>query len=309
MRWATYADTGESDGGERAAVVVDGALHPAPPGTTVLSLLRAGAQEMARTGAQASAGPPLTGEVRLLAPVPVPPSVRDFMAFEDHVVTSTAAMGRTLDRAWYQQPVFYFSNPAGVLGPHDDVPVAPGSVALDFELEVAAVVGVRGSDLDPATAEACVAGYTVLADWSARDLQEVEMRVGLGPAKGKDTATSIGPHLVTPDELEAHRAGNGYALSMTASVNGRRVSEGSWATLHWSFGQMLAYASRGTELRPGDVVGSGTVGTGCLLELSLVHGQEAYPWLVPGDEVVLEVELLGAITARVVPGAAVVPLG
>src|SRR5690606_24827633 len=130
--------------------------------------------------------------------------------------------------------------------------------------------------------------YVLLCDWSARDLQAVEMAVQLGPAKGKDTATSLGPFLVTPDELEQYRAGDGYDLPLTASVNGRAYSAGSWKDLYWSFPQMLAYASRGTVLHPGDVIGSGTVGTGCILELSRVHGTEAYPWLEPGDRVRLE---------------------
>jgi 2-keto-4-pentenoate hydratase/2-oxohepta-3-ene-1,7-dioic acid hydratase in catechol pathway len=148
----------------------------------------------------------------------------------------------------------------------------------------------------------------VFCDWSARDVQVRESTIGLGPAKGKDGATSIGPALVTPDELEPYRSGKGYRLGMRASVNGRDYGGGSWADIHWSFGQMLAYASRGTELRPGDVVGSGTVGTGCLLELSGLHGSERYPWLQPGDVVTVEVEQLGAITGRIVPGPALVPL-
>ncbi|HET8661149.1 MAG TPA: fumarylacetoacetate hydrolase family protein, partial [Micromonosporaceae bacterium] len=157
-------------------------------------------------------------------------------------------------------------------------------------------------------AEAHIAGYTIFCDWSARDVQTREMRQLLGPAKGKDTATSIGPFLVTPDELEPYRAGNGYALRMQASVNGKTYSDGTWADLHWSFGQMLAYASRGTTLRTGDVIGSGTVGTGCILELSQVHGGDAYPWLQPGDVVRVEVEQLGSIESRIVAGSDVIPL-
>ena len=179
---------------------------------------------------------------------------------------------------------------------------------FDYELEVAAVIGAPGRDLHPETAEECVAGYVVLCDWSARDVQEQEMKGHLGPAKGKDTATSLSPWLVTPDELAPYRGGNAYSLAMTAHVNDRLYSQGTFAAIHWSFGQLLAYASRGTELRPGDVVGSGTVGTGCILELSRVHGEAAYPWLVPGDRVRLEVEQLGAVDARIVPGAPVIPL-
>jgi 2-keto-4-pentenoate hydratase/2-oxohepta-3-ene-1,7-dioic acid hydratase in catechol pathway len=209
---------------------------------------------------------------------------------------------------WFEQPVFYFSNPAAILGPGDDVPISPGCEAFDYEVEVAAVVGRAGSDLTPAEAESHIAGYTIFCDWSARDVQQRESTVGLGPAKGKDGATSIGPVLVTPDELEPHREGKGFRLRMRASVNGRDLGGGTWSDIHWSFGQMLAYASRGTRLLPGDAIGSGTVGTGCLLELSGLHGSERYPWLRPGDVVTIEVEQLGALTGRIVPGPAPVPL-
>ncbi|WP_018335478.1 fumarylacetoacetate hydrolase family protein [Actinomycetospora chiangmaiensis] len=248
-------------------------------------------------------------DVTLRAPIPRPPSVRDFLAFEEHLRNALAGLGRTdVPDVWFDQPVFYFSNPAAIRGPGQDVPIAPGSSRYDYEVEVAAVVGKAGSDLTPEQAESHIAGYTILCDFSARDLQATESPVGLGPTKGKDTATGLGPWLVTPDELADVRAGNGFDLRMRAVVNGREYGGGSWSTIRWSFGQMLAYASRGTELRPGDVIGSGTVGTGCLLELSHLHGSEAYPWLQPGDEVSIEVERLGALTARIVPGPAVVPL-
>jgi 2-keto-4-pentenoate hydratase/2-oxohepta-3-ene-1,7-dioic acid hydratase in catechol pathway len=169
-------------------------------------------------------------------------------------------------------------------------------------------VGRGGSDLDPATAEEHIAGYLVMCDWSARDVQQHEMLGNLGPAKGKDTATSFSGFLVTPDELEPYRGGNAYLLAMTASVNGKLYSKGSFADIYWRFGQLLAYASRGTTLRTGDIIGSGTVGTGCILELSTVHGTQAYPWLQPGDSVRLEVEDLGVIESAIVPGPPVVPL-
>lgn len=168
---------------------------------------------------------------------------------------------------------------------------------------MAAVVGAPSADLDPARAHEHIAGYTIFCDWSARDLQMREMRLGLGPAKGKDSATSLGPYLVTPDEL------GDLDLTMTASVNGERYSAGRLSDLYWSFGQLLAYASRGTRLVTGDVIGSGTVGTGCILELSRVHGEQRYPYLSPGDRVRLEVERLGAIDSRVVAGATPLPLG
>jgi 2-keto-4-pentenoate hydratase/2-oxohepta-3-ene-1,7-dioic acid hydratase in catechol pathway len=237
--------------------------------------------------------------VRLHAPVPVPPSVRDFMAFEEHVVTSNAAFGLAVDPVWYELPVFYFSNPAAIHGPADTVRIPPGCAAFDYELEIAAVIGTPGANIRAADAEAHIAGYTVLCDWSARDLQAREMKLNLGPAKGKDSATSIGPVLVTTDELAPYRAGNAYDLLMTASVNGRQYSRGNFSAIHWDFPRLVEYASRGTELRSGDIIGSGTVGTGCILELSRTYGSAAYPWLAPGDVVTLAVEHIGEITATV----------
>jgi 2-keto-4-pentenoate hydratase/2-oxohepta-3-ene-1,7-dioic acid hydratase in catechol pathway len=175
-------------------------------------------------------------------------------------------------------------------------------------MEIAAVVGRGGSDLEPASAEQHIAGYVVFNDWSARDLQEREMKGNLGPAKAKDTATSMSAYLVTADELEPYRAGNAFDLRMTASVNGTTYTEANFRTIYWRFPELLAYASRGTVLRPGDVIASGTVGTGCILELSRVHGSDRYPWLQPGDQVRLEVEHVGVIASTVVPGVPVVPL-
>jgi len=234
-------------------------------------------------------------EVKLLPPVLNPPAVRDFYAFEQHVRTARARRGLEMDPDWYELPVFYFSNPYAVNGPDDPVSAPPGSRELDFELEVAAVVGRHGADVAAADAESFIAGYTVMNDWSARDLQRREMKLSMGPVKGKDFATTLGPWLVTPDELAPYRTDTGYALAMTATVNGVEYSRASWADVYFGFDQMVEYASRGTRVAPGDVLGSGTCGTGCILELSLVHGSEKYPWLVPGDEVVLEVEGLGRL--------------
>jgi 2-keto-4-pentenoate hydratase/2-oxohepta-3-ene-1,7-dioic acid hydratase in catechol pathway len=299
MRWVNYRST--IDGREHAAVANDTTLVAAEQ--SLLELLQSG-QALGLHAAHAARDPfetlPLD-EADLLAPVPRPPSVRDFMAFENHVVTSYAALGTRVSPVWYDQPVFYFTNPAAILGPHDDVPLAPGTQQYDYELEVGAVIGRAGADIAPEDAERNIGGYLLFCDWSSRDLQATEMTVGLGPAKGKDTATTLGPFLVTPEELEPFRSGKGFDLTMTASVNGRTYSTGNWNDLYWSFPQMLAYASRGTELRPGDVIGSGTVGTGCILELSRVHGHDAYPWLAAGDEVHLEIAGLGSITTRISP--------
>jgi 2-keto-4-pentenoate hydratase/2-oxohepta-3-ene-1,7-dioic acid hydratase in catechol pathway len=297
MRFATFLAPHSPVG--RVGVVEGDQVLALPAGPTMVDLL----EDLSSAGAAARRSPDAVfdlGEVRLLAPVPVPPSIRDFSAFEDHVRTARATRSLEVEPDWYQLPVFYFSNPAAVVGPGVGIPVPPGCDELDYELEVAAVVGRPGADLDPATAEAHIAGYTVMNDWSARDLQRREMRLGLGPAKGKDFATSLGPVLVTPDELEPLRRDKAFDLAMTARVNGTEWSRGRLSDIYWSFGELVAHASRGTVLRPGDVIGSGTCGTGCILELSAVHGSSAYPWLTPGDMVELVVEQLGTLANGVV---------
>ncbi|TQN40994.1 2-keto-4-pentenoate hydratase/2-oxohepta-3-ene-1,7-dioic acid hydratase in catechol pathway [Blastococcus colisei] len=306
MRFATYVSP--RDGTDHVALVKDGALHGLPDRRLIDVLSPERLADAADRAIRAPVEVLPEGSVRLRAPVPQPPSVRDFMAFEQHVVTASAALGREVNPDWYELPVFYFTNPAAVCGPTDPVAVSPGSSAFDYELEIGIVVGAAGRDLDPACAESHVAGYTVLCDWSARDLQAREMALGLGPVKGKDGATSLGPYLVTPDELPDRGAGNAPDVGMRALVNGELWSEGRFSDLHWTVGQLLAYASRGTALRPGDVLGTGTVGTGCILELSAVHGAETRPWLRPGDRVRLEVDLLGAVETTIQPAPPVRPL-
>ncbi|HJP66540.1 MAG TPA: fumarylacetoacetate hydrolase family protein, partial [Actinomycetota bacterium] len=283
MRWATFRDAA----GERAGLVDGDDLHPLQPGRGLIDVL--GDLDAAAEEAR-SAQPVRLDDVEVLAPLPRPASVRDFYAFEQHVKTARQRRGLDMDPDWYELPVFYFSNAAAIVGPDEDIAYPPGSEQLDFELEVAAVVGTAGEDLDPAEAEQHIAGFTVMNDWSARDIQRREMKLSMGPVKGKDFATSLGPYLVTPHELEAYRKDRAYDLAMTAAVNGTTYSRASLSDIYWSFGEMLAYASRGTRIEPGDVIGSGTCGTGCILELALTHGEDAYPWLQPGDEVVLEVE-------------------
>jgi fumarylacetoacetate (FAA) hydrolase len=219
-------------------------------------------------------------------------SFRDFYAFEGHVKTARARRGLAMIPEWYELPVFYFSNHRVISGPGAVIPTPRYTQALDFELEVAAVIGRPGQDIAPEDAEAYIAGYTILNDWSARDVQRKEMAVGLGPAKGKDFATTLGPGLVTPDALADRRAGKGYDLVMTARRNGLDLSRGNWRDLYWSFGEMIARASDGVMLYPGDVIGSGTVGTGCILEIG---PENAGGWLVPGDVIELEIERLGVL--------------
>lgn len=307
MRWVTYH---AADGNERVGLLVGEAIHALEPGVALIDLL-GDPDTLARAGEQARQRPaetlPLAG-AHLCAPIPRPPAVRDFYAFEQHVKTGRQRRSLEMELDWYELPVFYFTNPAGVIGPHDDVPLPPGCQELDFELEVAAVIGPGGSNLSPAEGERHVAGLMVMNDWSARDLQRREMKLNLGPAKGKDFATSLGPYLVTPDEVANRRKGRSYDLTMTARVNGREYSRASLAGVYWSFGEMIAYASRATRLVPGDVIGTGTCGSGCILELSLTYGSQVYPWLKPGDFVELSVEGLGTLANRVVPGPPLIPL-
>jgi 2-keto-4-pentenoate hydratase/2-oxohepta-3-ene-1,7-dioic acid hydratase in catechol pathway len=307
MRWATFLD---GEGKERVGVVSGDEIRALLPGVRLLDLLGSdGPLEGAAQRAEADATDTFAlDSVRLLPPIPRPPSVRDFYAFEQHVKTARQRRGLEMDPDWYELPVFYFSNPAAIAGPFDDVALPPGTVQLDFELEVAAIVGREGADLEPEEAEGYIAGFCVMNDWSARDIQRREMKLSMGPVKGKDFATTLGPWLVSPDELEPYRKDKAFDLAMTATVNGREYSRASLADVYWSFGEMLAYASRGTRILPGDVIGSGTCGTGCILELSLVHGEKAYPWLKAGDEVTLEVEHIGRITNGVVEGRSLRPL-
>jgi fumarylacetoacetate (FAA) hydrolase len=218
-------------------------------------------------------------EVRLRPPVLHPPTIRDFSAFEAHV--RTARRGREVPAVWYEQPVFYFSNPAAVYGPEEVVPYPDGTRELDYELEVAAIAGAGGA----------IGGFTIMNDWSARDLQLAEMRAGLGPAKGKDFATSLGPVVVTPDELGDLR------LEMVARVNGEERSRGNLGDMYHSWEALVAQASRNTRLLPGDVLGSGTVGGGSILE------HDDGRWLQPGDVVELEVEGIGILRNTVGPRA------
>jgi fumarylacetoacetate (FAA) hydrolase len=237
-------------------------------------------------------------------PILRPPSFRDFYAFEQHVATMWGRRGGEIPEAWYRLPVFYFSNTSELRGPGEPVWAPQGSSELDFELEVGAVVDTPAFNLPEERAAEAIGGYFVVNDWSARDLQRDESTVRLGPAKGKDFALTIGPWIVTPDELADRWAlgAPGPDLAMTASVtgaDGRRVdvSNGSWGTARYSFAQMLARASADVHLRPGDLLGSGTVGTGCLLE---VRDGTLGRWLEPGDVVTLAIERVGEITTPIV---------
>ena len=299
MRIAAFDDAGS----RRHGVVVDDRIHPLPVGVDVFALLDDIADQ--DTMVAGCADPLPLAQVRLLAPVQ-PGAIRDFVTFEEHV----DGVRRSVDNAagvpeqWYVAPTFYFTNPYSIIGSADAVPVPPGCRAFDFELEVAAVIGRPGRDLTAEQARDHIVGYTIFNDWSARDLQSAEMRVGLGPAKGKDTCTTLGPWLVTADELAPFRNADGFLdLELTAEINGERVGHDRLSHMGWTFEDMVAYASRGTWVRPGDLLGSGTCGNGgCLAELWGRNGTQTPPPLRPGDVVTLTVEALGTLRSTIVPG-------
>ena len=312
MRFATFS---EPAGPARAGVVSDAGIHPLPPDVTVLDLVRSGLTAGLAAGERALGEPAVPLEaVRLLPPL-APPTVRDFVAFEEHVEgvaasASTPAGSAAVVPEWYQAPTFYFTNPYARIGAYDDVPVPPGSQLLDFELEVAVVVGRDGASLTPEQAREHIFGYTVLNDWSARDLQRREMKVLLGPAKGKDSATTLGPWLVTADELEPYRDADGFlALDLRACLNGDLIGQDLLSNMGWPFEELISYASRGTEVRAGDVLGSGTCGNGgCLAELWGRRGRIDPPSLRPGDVVELTAEGIGTVRNRVVEGRTLPPV-
>ena len=298
MKWATYQ--GGNDGtAERTGVLSGDVIHALPSGVTLLELVGRGADGLREAGVQALKSPAAVarlGDVTLKAPIPRPPSIRDSLCFLDHMRNCQAAMGagRELADTWYRIPAFYFACPATVLGPYDDAPMAPGSAWQDFELEIAAVIGTRGKDLTVEQAEQAIIGYTIFNDWSARDLQQLEGQLAIGQAKGKDSGVTLGPFLVTPDELEPHRRDGKLDLQVTALVNDTVIGSGSTAQMDWSFAEVISYASRGVMLQPGDVIGSGTVPTCTLFEHLNPTALESFPgWLHDGDVVTLRVEGLG----------------
>lgn len=227
------------------------------------------------------------GAIRLLAPLPNPPSLRDFIAFEEHIAATSKKRGQSIPPEWYKAPAYYKGNHRTIIGPDEDLPWPLQTTKLDYELELACIIGRRGRDIAERDAPGYIAGYTIMNDFSARDIQFQEMACRLGPAKGKDFATAIGPCLVTPDEIADLNA-----LTMIARVNGEVWSTGRFGTIHWSFPQMIEHVSRGETIYPGDLFGSGTVGGGCGLEMDR--------FLKPGDVVELEIQPIGILRTRIV---------
>ncbi len=242
-------------------------------------------------------------DLQILSPIPRPLSMRDGYAFRQHVEAARRNRGVPMIPEFDHFPVFYFTNHLAVTGPGDVSVQSKAREKLDFELEVAIVIGKECKNVSAAEADSFIFGYMVMNDWSARALQMEEMKLNLGPAKGKDFATSLGPYLVTRDELEKFSLpgphGEKHNLKMRAYVNGKLLSEGNLKDMHWTFAQIVERASYGVTLYPGEVIGSGTVGTGCLLEL---NGSKITDnlWIQPNDQVVMEVEGLGRLENRIV---------
>jgi fumarylacetoacetate (FAA) hydrolase len=295
----------------------DAAVISAMFGGDMLGFIRAQARslpvaralvERAKKGALPASfgGRPLShklGGVQLLAPLPRPPSLRDGYAFRQHVAAARKNRGLDMISEYDEFPVFYFTNHQSIVGPGEVEVQRLHLDQLDFELEAAMVIGTGGKNLRAEHADAHVFGLTIMNDWSARRMQMKEMKLNLGPAKGKDFATSLGPYLVTTDELEpaasAGPRGARFDLAMTAEVNGVRVSSANLKDLSWTFAEMLERISYGATLFPGDVIGSGCAPTGCFLELN-GSGTMKKQWLAPGDTVTLEIDRLGRLENRVV---------
>jgi len=303
MRIARW--TGPSGDGE--GFVVGDRVVPFAGGATVADILAGGLDAAAAAFAQVAdaAGEPLDA-VRLRAPL-APASLRDFVAFEEHVEGVSASVDGVSDVAaeWYEYPTFYFTNTHTLSGP-GDVVSPPVTERLDFELEVAVIIGGEGgANLDSGAAASAIFGYTIMNDWSARDLQSREMKVRLGPAKGKDFGTTLGPWIVTADELAGYLDDEGFlAVRAEVYVNGELIGEDLVSNAGWPFPEFVMYAARNSLVVPGDVLGSGTVGGGgCLGELWGRAGALTPPPLREGDEVRMVVEGIGELVNTV--GAAI----
>ena len=269
--------------------LVDGDRVYTLPYPDMLAVIAAGADVAA---GKASKDAFTLDEVKFLSPIR-PKTLRDAYAFETHVKTANRNRGQEVPENWYKFPVFYFSNPNNDLGDGDEIPYPSYTNAMDYELEIAAVIGKAGINIQPKDAPNHIFGYTIFNDWSARDLQVQEMKVNFGPVKSKDFASSYGPVIITHGSIADRATGRPgvYDLFMTAKVNGVELSRGNFNDIYWSFGDIIARASQSVMLYPGDVIGSGTVGTGCLYELTKNQG----PWLNEGDLIELEIEKIGVL--------------
>lgn len=301
----------DTDGVTRLAIVNGEHLQPLTTEVELTALLTASAAERSAMVELAKDGELIAlSDVRFRASIE-PTTLRDFLTFEEHLEGSLKILGATEPHpVWYEMPVFLFYNSNAVSGPDDVIAVPPGCELLDFELELAVVIGKPGKDLTPERAGEHIAGYTLFNDWSARDLMAPVLPFGMGPMKGKDFANSFGPWIVTADELEPYRRDGRIALELHAELNGVPLPAGgdNSVNMAWSFEEMIAFASRGTELKPGDVLASGTCGGGSLLEYWARLDTQLVPPLKPGDVVTLVAEGIGSMSNTIVAGTSAVPL-
>ena len=290
--------------GPRVGLLDGNVIRLLDAGPTLLDVIRGGDEALADVATRVRSGDVVPVPDAAFGPLLEPPSVRDFLTYEAHL----AELAGSVPEEWYEKPLFYFSNPAAITGPYDEVRIPPLATHFDYELEVGAVVGRAGSDLTPAQAADHILGYTIFNDWSARDLQVHEFKFPMGPSKSKDSAITLGPWLVTADELADSLVDGQLALTTEVRLNGAHTGGDVTSNMSWSFADLVAYASRGTVVRPGDVLGSGTCATGCLAEIKRTQGDAAPDWLQPGDVVRIEVEQLGHVENRLVPGPAAVEI-
>ncbi|GAB3616134.1 fumarylacetoacetate hydrolase family protein [Okibacterium endophyticum] len=292
----------EHHGFPLVGIIRHGMIQSIQGATDVLSILNLPIEE--RNALEAQAGRYFRApvdQVRLLPPIE-PRAMRDFVAFEAHIAGMKKAEGGdgSIPEAWYEAPAFLFMNPWSLIGANDPLPMPPLTAALDFELEVAAIVGTATRDADQSQALANIVGYSILNDWSARDIQGREMQVGLGPSKGKDFASTLGPWITSADEIEQYRDGDRLDLGMTVSVNGAELGRDSTKNLSWSFEELLMHASRGAVVGAGDVLATGTCGWGALAE-SWSRGVQPRPApLKVGDTVTMTVDGIGTISNTIV---------
>jgi len=311
MRFARYAYAGTvSD----AVLGAGDKLHQLAPGQDVDDLIRRGGRAAlvdAGTAALDNTPGPVASDVRLLPPLR-PASIRDSVSFEAHVEGARKSQEGARDPVpprWYEAPCFYFTNPHACVGAFDDVERFPGSEQFDLELEVGVVFGAHGRNLTTSQAAAGIVGYTIFNDWSARDIQRLEGQLPFGFFKGKDGAHTLGPYLVTADELEPHKTADGLLdLTMRAYINGDLLGEDSLANCAFTFEELISFASRGSTVAPGDLIASGTCHRGCLTEIWGRAGERVPPPLVPGDVVALEVEGLGMVRNKIVDSAPCPPV-
>lgn len=305
MRWVTY----QSGDGARVGLLDGESIRGLAGDATLVDLLAAGNDALSEAADSAIRSPAevrVLAQTRLLAPIPRPPTLRDALGFLDHLraVLRGVGMSEELAPAWTQIPAFYFGNSGAIAGPYDPIEIPTGCKWFDFELEVGAVIGKPGRDIAPEEAESHIAGFTLYCDWSNRNAQLHEMQLGIGQGKSKDMAVTLGPALVTIDELEPYRVDGRLAFDVSVSVNGRELTKGSLDQMDWPFSDIIAYVSRGVTLEPGDVIGSGTVPGGCLMEHIDTGDPATFTgWLQPGDVVSLASNALGFTRQEVLPSA------